>query len=66
MHALIDASKGNHKAVFPAQWHSFFTAQVPPHVAEYHQVENDDDYVYLLQMISSSKNDRYQVADQET
>jgi hypothetical protein len=49
--------------VFITRWHSFFTAQVPRYVAEYNQVENDDDYVYLLQMISSAKSDQYKVPD---
>jgi len=37
---------------FDAAWHSYWTAQVPQLIAKYHQVENDDDFVYLLQMVS--------------
>ena len=37
---------------FDASWHSYWTAQVPQLIAKYHQVENDDDFVYLLQMVS--------------
>ncbi len=33
---------------FPLKWHSIWTAEVPNFIAEYHQVENDDDLVYLL------------------
>lgn len=33
---------------FPLKWHSVWTASVPGFIAEYHQVENDDDLVYLL------------------
>lgn len=33
---------------FPLKWHSVWTAPVPAFIAEYHQVENDDDRVYLL------------------
>ena len=33
---------------FPLKWHSIWTASVPNFIAEYHQVENDDDLVYLL------------------
>lgn len=59
---LCDAEDhGGSKTVFHARWHSFFTAQIPLYVAEYNQVESDDDYVYLLQMISSAKSDQYRV-----
>jgi hypothetical protein len=61
---LCDAEDhGGSKTVFHARWHSFFTAQIPLYVAEYNQVESDDDYVYLLQMISSAKSDQYRVPD---
>ena len=62
---LLDAAKlGGSKTVFPTKWHSFFTAQIPRYVAEYNQVENDDGYVYLLQMISSDNSDQYRMPDQ--
>ena len=64
---LLDAAEHDGaKTVFPAKWHSFFTAQVPRYVADYNQVESDDNYVYLLQMISSAKNDQYRLPDQKT
>ena len=40
---------------FPLKWYSYWTAQVPPFIASYHQVENDDDFVYLLQMVSQDR-----------
>ena len=33
---------------FPLKWHSLWTAAVPAFIAQYHQVEDDDDFVYLL------------------
>ena len=32
----------------PLKWHSLWTAPVPDFIAQYHQVEHDDDFVYLL------------------
>jgi hypothetical protein len=63
---LLDAAgQGSAKTVFATKWHSFFTAQVPLYVAEYNQVESDDNNVYLLQMISSAKKDQYRVPDEK-
>ena len=63
---LLDAAEhSSAKTVFVAKWHSFFTAQVPRYVAEYNQVESDDNNVYLLQMISSAKKDQYRVPDEK-
>ncbi len=64
-HSDVLMAFDTHTTVFRARWHSFFTAQVPRWVAEYHQVENDNDYVYLLQMTSSAKNHQYRVPDDE-
>ncbi len=86
---MLNAVKGDRRTVFPARWHSFFTAQVgralfcivfgssfvmpwrsstcvtcyqvPAYVAEYHQVDHDNDLVYLLQMISTANRDRYRL-----
>ncbi len=33
---------------FPLKWHSIWTAPIPNFIAAYHQVDNDDDLVYLL------------------
>jgi hypothetical protein len=63
-HAEVLMELDSHKTVFPAHWHSFFSAQVPTWIAEYHQVEHDNDYVYLLQMTSGAKNHKYRMPDQ--
>ncbi len=41
---------------FPVRWHSVWTAAVPDFIQQYHQVENDDDLVYLLSFQSIAEN----------
>jgi hypothetical protein len=41
---------------FPLKWHSMWTAAVPDFIAQYHQVENDDDFVYLLSFQNKEEN----------
>ena len=60
---LSEIEGADRRTVFRARWHSFFTAQVPAYVAQYHQVEHDNDYVYLLQMTSSADGDQYCLPD---
>jgi hypothetical protein len=63
-HAEVLMECTDRATVFPACWHSFFTAQVPQFIAEYNQIENDNDRVYLLQMISKPQNNRYRIDDE--
>jgi hypothetical protein len=43
---------------FPLKWHSVWSASVPSVIAEYHQVENDDDFVYLLSFQTKGKKEQ--------
>jgi hypothetical protein len=54
-HAMSSSAVLNPLFSFPFHWHSFWTAAVPDFIAEYHQVQNDDDFVYLLLFETKSK-----------